>query len=99
MINEIRITRLYDWPNGAVEELHNELLGRVPEGATVNTHMKKEVKVIIHDEWPKLKRERLKHDIVKTLDKAEIEHGLDARVESVEYVETDKSAGFQKANE
>lgn len=96
MIDEIHITGLRDWPNEAIEELHEMLLDH-PEGATVNTHMAGEIKLIIHDDWPKLKRERWKHDVIKTLDKAQVDHDLSADVKTVERVEVpDKEVEFDE---
>jgi hypothetical protein len=84
MIDEIRIRGLEDWPGEAIVEL-KALVSRESDLPVWDNQ--KEIGVELPDEWPNLKRENLKRGVAKSLDKFEHDHGLYARVETVEYVQ------------
>lgn len=85
MIDEIRITGLETWPEPAREQLHRELY----DGDFGVAEMGEKMVLYLPEQWPKLRRENLKHQVQKTLAKAEHDHGLEATVLSIEKTEKD----------
>jgi len=88
MIDELRIIGLRNWPDDARDEFLAELGRQVPTEVGVKPRAKA-LHLELPNEWPNLKRENFKRSIVKSLKKAEHDHGITADVESIEHVETE----------
>lgn len=98
MIDKITISNLGKWPEEAIDQLEVEILNQLNNKEGMLERGGGEISITIPEGWAKLPRERLKHEIVDTLDKANVDHGLSADVQTIENVEV-PDEGFRRASE
>jgi len=91
VISKIRITGLGAWPDEAEHQLTMQIHEQTPDSVIMSGKTRgSDLTVHLSDDLPNLKREQLRHDVQKTLAKAEHDHGLTATLESIEETDADE---------